>query len=142
VIDGVLVPWSGFTLLKLGDVTKYHVDLAPNQAKMDYPILLVAMNQAKYDSLPADLKMAVDEVSGREMSVWAAQVYADSMETGIKASKDAGAITTLVSDTEHARWVKATASVYDDWVAEVTAKGSDGKKLLETARALIKQYEK
>lgn len=142
VIDGVLVPWSGLPLLKLGEVTKYHTDVAPGQANMNYPILLVAMNQAKYDSLPADLKKAIDAVSGREMSVWAAQVWADSMATGMKAGRDAGAVVAPLTDAEHARWVKATASVYDEWIAEVNAKGGDGKKVLEAARALIKQYDK
>jgi TRAP-type C4-dicarboxylate transport system substrate-binding protein len=142
VIDGVLVPWSGFTLLKLGDVTKYHTDVAPGQLNMNYPILLVAMNQAKYDSLPADLKKAVDAVSGREMSAWAGQVYADSMATGLKAGRDAGAVVSPLTDAEHARWVKATAGIHDEWIAEVNAKGADGKKLLEAAKTLINQYDK
>ena len=30
----------------------------------------------------------------------------------------------------------------DDWVKEATAKGADGKKLLEAARALLNQYDK
>jgi hypothetical protein len=38
--------------------------------------------------------------------------------------------------------VKASENVDDDWVKEVSAKGADGKKLIEDARALIKQYEK
>ena len=37
--------------------------------------------------------------------------------------------------------MKATENVDDDWVKDVTAKGADGKRLLEEARALIKQYE-
>jgi TRAP-type C4-dicarboxylate transport system substrate-binding protein len=142
VIDGVLVPWSGYQLLKLGEVTKYHTDVAPGQLNMNYPILMIAMNKAKYDSLPADLKKAVDAVSGREMSAWAAQVYAESMETGLKSGRESGAVVSPLTDAEHARWVKATAGVYDEWVAEVNAKGADGKKLLEAARTLIKQYDK
>lgn len=142
VIDGVLVPWSGYQLLKLSEVTKYHTDVAPGQASMNFPILLVAMNLAKYNSLSPELKKAIDSVSGREMSVWAAEVYEKSMNTGIKAGKDAGAKVTLLTGEEHARWVKSTAGVYDDWVAEVSAKGGDGRKQLEAARTLIKQYDK
>lgn len=142
VIDGVLVPWSGYQLLKLSEVTKFHTDMASGQTNMNYPILLVAMNLDKYNSLPADLKKAVDSVSGREMSAWGAEVYENSMNSGIKAGRAAGAVVTPLSDAEHARWVKATAGVYDEWVAEVNSKGGDGKKLLETAKNLIKQYEK
>jgi hypothetical protein len=32
--------------------------------------------------------------------------------------------------------------VGDNWVKEVTAKGADGRRLLDEARALIKQYDK
>ncbi len=76
------------------------------------------------------------------MSYWAAEVYETAMNNGIKAGKEAGANVTLLSGAEHARWVKQTASVYDDWVAEVNAKGGDGKKLLQSARDLVKKYEK
>src|SRR4029077_16543590 len=68
VIDGVLVPWSGYALLKLGDITKFQLDPASTQTYIDFPVLLVTMNQAKYDALSPDLKKAVDSVSGREMS--------------------------------------------------------------------------
>ena len=37
--------------------------------------------------------------------------------------------------------MKATENVDDEWVKDVTAKGADGKRLLEEARTLIKQYE-
>jgi hypothetical protein len=43
---------------------------------------------------------------------------------------------------EYARWVKVTEQIDDEWVKDVTAKGADGKKLIEDARALIKQYSK
>ena len=33
-----------------------------------------------------------------------------------------------------------SSSVSDDWAKEMSAKGHDGKALIESARALIKQY--
>ena len=38
--------------------------------------------------------------------------------------------------------MKVTEQIDDEWVKAVTAKGADGKKLIEEARALIKQYTK
>jgi hypothetical protein len=38
--------------------------------------------------------------------------------------------------------VKAASQVDDDWVKEVSAKGANGKALLDDARALIQQYDK
>lgn len=45
-------------------------------------------------------------------------------------------------EAEYQRWVKATENVDDEWMKDVAAKGGDGKKLIEEARALVKQYEK
>ena len=48
----------------------------------------------------------------------------------------------MIPATELANWRTASASLYDEWVAEATAKGSDGKALLTKAQDLIKKYEK
>ena len=45
-----------------------------------------------------------------------------------------------MGDAEYKRWVKATEAVDDDWVKDITAKGGDGKKLLDEARSLVRQY--
>jgi hypothetical protein len=37
-------------------------------------------------------------------------------------------------------WKKIGEQVTDAWVADVTAKGADGKKLLSDAKALITKY--
>ena len=48
----------------------------------------------------------------------------------------------MLSPEELARWTKATAEVDDQWVKEVSAKGANGRALLEDARALIRQYDR
>jgi hypothetical protein len=45
-----------------------------------------------------------------------------------------------VPASELANWRGASASLYDEWIAEVTAKGNDGKALLAKAQALVKKY--
>ena len=39
-------------------------------------------------------------------------------------------------------WKKAAQPVIDDWVKDVTAKGANGKALLDSARSLIDKYKK
>ena len=43
--------------------------------------------------------------------------------------------------SELARWQKATAHLEEEWVKDVTARGNDGKLLLQTAKDLIRKYE-
>ena len=45
-------------------------------------------------------------------------------------------------EAEYARWVKAAEQIDDEWVKTASAKGANGKQLLDEARALITQYSK
>jgi hypothetical protein len=48
----------------------------------------------------------------------------------------------IIPKPELEKWKKATDALDDAWVKEVTEKGANGKELLDTASALIKQYTK
>ena len=77
------------------------------------------------------------------VSAWAGEKGWDAtVEAHRKLAKDRGNTFITLSEAELKRWTKATENVDDEWVKEVTAKGADGKRLLEEARALIKQYDK
>ncbi len=142
VIDGAMVPWEGVPAIKLHEIAKYHLDTPPGAARFSNTIFVMAMNQAKYDSLPPDLKKVIDANSGLATSAWAGEKGWDaSVEPHRKLAKDRGNTFFTLSEAEVQRWMKATENVDDDWVKDVTAKGADGKRLLQEARTLIKQYE-
>ena len=46
----------------------------------------------------------------------------------------------VIEPAELARWEKATADVDEIWLKDAAAKGYDGKKLIEEAKALLKKY--
>ena len=48
----------------------------------------------------------------------------------------------MIPAAELDKWQKATANLPEEWVKDVTAKGSDGAALLKSARDLIAKYEK
>ncbi len=143
VIDAAMVPWEGVPSIKLQEIAKYHLDVPQGAQRIANTIFAFAMNQAKYDSLPPELKKVIDANSGLAVS---GEVGAKSFDAVVepfrKLAKDRGNTISFMSQAEMQRWIKASDSVDDDWVKEVTAKGADGKKLLEEARALIKQYDK
>ena len=45
--------------------------------------------------------------------------------------------TNVIPKSELESWKKVGQTVTDAWVADVTAKGANGKQLLDSARALI-----
>lgn len=143
VVDGAAVPWEGTPAIRLADMAKYHLDVPAGVPRISNTIFLFAMNEQKYNALPADLKKVIDNNSGLATSAWAGEVGFDAVvEPYKKAAKDAGGKMVYLSPAEYQRWVKATDSVDDDWIKEATAKGADGKKLLDDARALVGQYAK
>jgi TRAP-type C4-dicarboxylate transport system substrate-binding protein len=142
VVDGASLPWEVVPALKVNEVTKSHTETGQNQRKMSNTIFVVAMNEAKYNSLPADLKKVIDANSGAEASVWAGKVWDSTIAPGRKSATDRGNTVNVLSPAEYARWVKATDSVAQDWVKDVTAKGNDGNKLLSAAKALLDQYDR
>ncbi|KAB2873061.1 MAG: TRAP transporter substrate-binding protein [Burkholderiaceae bacterium] len=143
VIDGASVPWEGVPAVKLQEIARYALDTGPGMPRMANTIFAFAMNQAKYDGLPADLKKVIDNNSGLAASAWAGEVAFDGIvKKHQDISRAAGEKIYFMPESEYERWVKATSHIDDDWIKAVNAKGADGKALLADARALIKQYGK
>ena len=85
VIDGAMVPWEVAPALKLQEVTKYHLDTAPGVPKMSNSIFVIAMNPAKYDSLPPDLKKVIDANTGLEWSKQIGKIFDGTTATAQEA---------------------------------------------------------
>jgi TRAP-type C4-dicarboxylate transport system substrate-binding protein len=139
VIDGAMVPWEVAPALKLQEVTKYHVDTAPGADKMSNSIFVIAMNPAKYDSLPPDLKKILDSNTGLEFSKQIGKVFDGTTEAGKKLAREANGVLDVLAPAEYDRWQKATDPVVKEWIGEVNAKGANGAALLDDAKALIKK---
>ncbi len=143
VIDGASVPWEGVPSIKLQEIARHALDTAPGMPRMANTIFAFTMNQARYDSLPADLKKVIDDHSGLATSAWAGETAFDAVVAPHqKQAREAGEKIHFLPDAEYARWVKAAEQIDDEWVKTANAKGANGKQLLDEARALITQYSK
>ena len=140
VITATTIPWEVTTALKVPELVKNHTEFS-NKALYTLTFVL-AMNKAKYDSLPDDLKKVIDDNSGEEFSVFAGttQAGADGPARDKAAAMGNNIIT--LSDAEVAKWREASQPIYDEWVADMKGKGIDGAALLSEAQELIKKYTK
>ena len=100
------------------------------------------MNKAKYDSLPPDVKKVIDANSGAALSGWIGKKFDEADVPGRKRAVARGNTFNTIPAAEIENWKKAAQPVIDDWVKDVTAKGANGKALLESARSLIEKYSK
>jgi len=142
VIDGAAVPWEGVPVVKLQEIAHYHLDTPPGSRQAANSFLVFGMNQAKYDSLPTDLKKVIDDNSGPAVSARAGEVFDQAHDANRKMVIDSGGKVVYISDSELQRWMKATEPMTAAWLKEAAAKGLDGKKLLEDAHELLSQYDK
>ena len=142
VIDGYLLPWEVIPSIKAHELTKYESETDPKSRALYTAVFILAMNQAKYDSLPADLKKVIDANSGAALSRQMGVQWDASAPPARKLAVDRGNTFYVIPASELETWQKATASLADDWVKDVSAKGNDGAALLKSARDLIAKYEK
>lgn len=140
VVDGATLPWEVTTAFKLQEICKTHTEPGPSHAGISNTLMVFAMNNAKYNSLSPELKKVIDTNSGRETSRWAGKSWDSFSIPSRKIAVDRHNTINVLSNAEYDRWAKATETVDDEWVKEISAKGNNGKALLDDARSLLKKY--
>jgi len=141
VIDGCVVPWEVVPAIKLDELVKFHTEI-PGSPTLYTASFFLAMNKAKYDGLPADLKVAIDKNSGMKFAELAGNMWDDAGALVLERVKKRGNTLTTISEEEKAKWIKATAPVAEGWIKQVKDKNLDGGKLIEQAKALVAKYDK
>ncbi|MBK1634984.1 TRAP transporter substrate-binding protein [Rhodovulum adriaticum] len=136
VLDGGVITWEMSPSLKLDELTDSHTDVAGDRSLYNL-FFIWAMNKAKYESLPPDLRAVIDANSGFYASAWAGRAH----DTGDKDGRDqmaaAGNAIATLSEEETARIKALGDEVIAEWIDEVTARGLDGAALVEDVRAAV-----
>jgi len=143
VIDGAVIPYEVAPGLKVHELTNFTAETDRSFNALYTTVFVVPMNKAKYDGLPADLKAVIDKNSGREFSAFLGKTQAGQDTPSKKVFTETKNQTiSVIPVAELQNWKKATDALDDAWVKEMSGKGLNGKELLDTATALIKQYTK
>ena len=66
VIDGTVIPWEVTPAIRLSELVTYHTEFSGDEALYTATIVTV-MNRDVYDSLPEDLRAALDAASGEAL---------------------------------------------------------------------------
>jgi TRAP-type C4-dicarboxylate transport system substrate-binding protein len=141
-IQGCVIPWEVVPSVKVHELTKYHAEFDPAGGSLYTTTFVMAMNKAKYNSLPPDLKKVIDNNSGMATSAWLGKVQQAGDVPGRKAATDRGSNIFTVSPAEAQEFRRRSRAIEVEWVEDMNKRGHDGKKLLETARALIEKHGK
>lgn len=141
VIDGTVIPWEVTPALKIAELVDTHTEFGGDTALYTAAFVL-AMNQAKYDSMPDDLKKILDDNTGLEFSAFAGKTQAAFDVPSRKIAEATDNDIVQIEGDELQRWRDASQKVIDNWYGEMEAKGIDGKALHAKAKELIAKYTK
>jgi TRAP-type C4-dicarboxylate transport system substrate-binding protein len=136
VISGTTIPWEVTPSLKVAELVKNHTGFSGAHGLYSQTFGFT-MNLDRYNSLPDDLKAIIDANAGVET----ARAFGAAMDAGdaagLKIAQDLGNNIITLDDAETARWKEASQATVDQWYADATAAGFDGKALHEQALALV-----
>jgi TRAP-type C4-dicarboxylate transport system substrate-binding protein len=141
-IDACAIPWEVVPAVKVHELTKFHSEFDSNGPALYTTTFVMAMNKAKYDGLAPDLRKVIDANSGMATSAWLGKVQQGNDPNGRKAAVDRGNTLYTFTPEERQEFIKLSAPVDDEWVADMNKRGFDGKKLLAAAKELIAKHGK
>lgn len=136
VIDGAVVPWEVVPSIRLQEMARFHVGI-PGSPTFYSASMLLAMNPARYQALPADLRQVLDANSGAMAGTMAAKVWDEEGPKVEEMARRRGNSITEISAEEASRWQQACAPVTTNWIAAMRERGIDGGALVEETRALV-----
>ncbi|MEO0943367.1 MAG: TRAP transporter substrate-binding protein [Pseudomonadota bacterium] len=139
VVNGTVIPWEVTAALRLPELVGNHTEFAGEEALYTATFVL-AMNKARYDAMPDDLKAILDAESGEKFSAFAAGIMLENDAPARAKAVEAGNAIVTIEGAEIDRWKEAAQPVIARWVAEMDGKGKDGQALIDKARALIEKH--
>jgi TRAP-type transport system periplasmic protein len=137
ILDGLFITWEALPSTKINEVVKHHTEMPQGAPALYTSVIVIAMNEAKYSSLPADLRAILDRNTGMELGALIGRTWDQSAITAKQAEVSGGDKLITLSREEYARWQAAGQRVTREWVAEMKAKNIDAVTLLGDAQRLL-----
>ncbi len=139
VIDGTVIPWEVTPAIKLTELVSNHTEFSGDEALYTATIIM-AMNKARYDGLPDDLKAIIDAESGMKLTTLAAEEMLAGDAPGRAIAEKNGNTIVVLDEAEVGRWKEAAQPVVGRWIEQVKGRGVDGNAVIDKAKALIDKY--
>lgn len=139
-IQGCVIPWEVVPSVKVNELTRYSAEFDPAGGALYTTTFVMCMNKARYNSLAPDLKKVIDANSGMATSGWLGKVQQAGDAPGRKSAVDHGNTIFTVGPSEAQEFRRRSREIEVEWVEDMNKRGHDGRKLLDTAKALIAKH--
>jgi TRAP-type C4-dicarboxylate transport system substrate-binding protein len=127
VVDGLLSPYEVLDGFRMADVVKYVTEDYGASYSLSF---FVAINKAKWNSLPADIQQIMEKTS--EEWIERTGKAADEIDKlGREVGQKRGVQTIILSKQENDRWANAVKPLLDEFVKDKKAKGLPADEALK-----------
>jgi TRAP-type C4-dicarboxylate transport system substrate-binding protein len=134
VAQGIVSPTEALQGWKLGEVVKY----TTQDYGAAYSVaFFVVMNKARWNSLPADVQKAIEQVNADWIDK-TGNGWDEIDQAGNAFAAGLGDTIIQLSAQENARWEKAVEPLLDEYVKDKTAKGLPAAEALKYCRDRLK----
>jgi TRAP-type C4-dicarboxylate transport system substrate-binding protein len=138
VVEGTFAPIETLKGWKQAEVIKFTTD----SSEIGYTTaMFVVMNLKKWNALPADVRKAMEEVSGQWIDVHG-KAWDQLDQEGRDFSLSLGNKMVSLTAEENGRWKKAVRPIIDEYIKDISAKGLPAQKAVTEVETLIKHYSK
>ncbi len=132
VIGGTVLNWEGNFVFKLAGTLKYATEVDFYTMTM-----MVVMNKRKWESLPEDVKQAIDATTGMVMSEEAGRVYDQTRPVMKRLCLEKGMQVVQLPAEERQKLEALTQPLREEWVAEMASRDLPGRAVLQSSLHLI-----
>jgi TRAP-type C4-dicarboxylate transport system substrate-binding protein len=127
VVFGAVHPFEAHDGWKMAEVDDY---VTASYAIANTSTFFVVMNKDKWNSLPKDIQVIIEEVNNE----WIAQhgeAWDSSDEVGMRVFLNKGNTIIGLSRQESARWKRAVTPIINNYIKYLNGKGLNGKEIVD-----------
>jgi TRAP-type C4-dicarboxylate transport system substrate-binding protein len=139
VIDGTVIPWEVVPSIRVHELVRFHTEI-PGSPTFYTASFVLAMNKAKYDGLPADLRRVLDENAGMVAATMAGEAWDAASTASEEIVRRRGNSIAALPEPEVERFKERTRPVVDTWLQQSRERNMDGERLLADLREALAKH--
>jgi TRAP-type C4-dicarboxylate transport system substrate-binding protein len=136
VVDGTLLGTSAIRTFKLQNLLK---GLTIGNFFVNAHAL--GINKNSWAQIPAEDQKIIMDLAGLRLAKITGLKFDSEGQVGYDDAKAAGVEIVQLPPAEMARWTGAVAGIYQQWIADMKAKGLPGQQLYDKTREILKKHE-
>ena len=117
VIDAVFVTWSQVLIYKLYEIAEYYVDFGFTMSSIP-----VIMNQKKYNSLPDDIKKAMEDIAPEARRACITNMF-KGLKRARKSVNDKNRTIITPTPAEQKGWESGAEPLWNKWITKMKGRG-------------------